>query len=171
MLTTIDFPVYRLCRPCPPPQATLTIIDLASLLLHQQNPVMHDTLPKPSPFLRKATKFLHLWRKSPSPSTVMRETPSASPNPQWQSLFFATLPPEVRILIYHELARDAPSVVHVMKKSPKQIDFVRCGVGKCEMEYNFKCCSNPSASGGTISLAPFLLSCRKGYAPPSSQLI
>ncbi|KAK0514043.1 hypothetical protein JMJ35_003765 [Cladonia borealis] len=94
----------------------------------------------------------------------MQETPSPPPNQQWQSLFFATLPPELRTLIYHELARDGPSVVHIMKKSTKQIDFVRCRAGKCEMEYNYKCCPLPCASSGTNrpNLPPFLLSCRKG---------
>ena len=90
--------------------------------------------------------------------------PSTPPNPQWQTLFFTRLPPELRILVYHELARDAPSVVHILKKTKKKIEFVKCKGERCQMVYNYQCQPNSSGSGATdrMSLLPFLLSCRKG---------
>lgn len=171
----IDSLPYRPRRSCLPPQATLNITNLAirpSLHLHHPGPVMRDTHPKPNPFLRNATKFLLLRRKPTSPSNLIQGAPSPPPNPQWQTLFFTSLPPELRILIYHELARDAPFVVHILKKTKKKIEFVKCYGERCEMIYNYQCQPNSRGSGATdrMSLLPFLLSCRKGYVTPSSHL-
>ena len=131
---------------------------------------MRDTRSKPNPFLRNATKFLLLRRKPPPPSTMTQRDSFAPPNPQPQALFFTRLPLELRILIYHELARDAPSVAHVLKKTKKKIEFVKCKGERCEMVYNYQCQPNSGVSGATdrMSLLPFLLSCRKGYVTPSS---
>ena len=130
---------HRPCRSCLPLQATLLITDLAirpRLHLHHQDPVMRDNHHKPKPSLRNASKFLFLRRKPPTPSTMSQGAPSTLPNPQWQSPFFTTLPPELRILIYHELARDVLSVVHILKKNEKKIEFVKCKGERCYLIIN-----------------------------------
>lgn len=134
---------------------------------------MRDNHHKPKPFLRNATQFLRLRRKPPSPSTMTQGAPSTPPNPQWQSPFFTTLPPELRILIYNELARDTLPVVHILKKKEKKIEFVKCRGEICEMLYNNKCQPNSGGSGAAdrMSLLPFLLSCRKAYVTHSSHFI
>ena len=126
---------------------------------------MHDLVE--ANFLRNASRLLPFRRKNVK-STVPKQyvglvTPGQAAASQSQSLFFTQLPPEVRALIYAELLRGAADVVHIVKKTKKRVDYVRCK-GKCSMEYNFKCQAGTEArnNGGIL---PLLRTCQKAYVP------
>ncbi|KAL2059364.1 hypothetical protein ABVK25_000657 [Lepraria finkii] len=116
-------------------------------------------------FLHNASGLLPFRRKNvKSPVTkpcVGLVTPGQAAASQSQSLFFTQLPPEVRALIYAELLRGAASVVHIVKKIKKRVDYVKCK-GKCSMEYNFKCQAGTEDgnNGGTLLL---LRTCQKAH--------
>ena len=120
-------------------------------------------LKRLSPASRSNDKRTMAERSCALSLPLRNDTQQQKISDQFQSALFATLPLEIRLMIYEKILEDGMNVVHVVKKPRKLLEYIRCGE-KCLMEYNYKCSAEErpsSRSNGGSGLPPLLQSCRR----------